>query len=109
MAKLQSPQQKGWRSYVSDEARRFYGLVDTGKVNSAKILARGIAKRRLHHRFTIRDVPKQGWTGIQSTSDAETALAFWEESHSVQRIEVATEIGRPSMRFNSGPKARGWR
>lgn len=66
-------------------------------------------KARLHHRFTIRDVPKQGWTGIQSTSDAETALAFWEEGHWVQGFEVATEIGRPTMHFNSDPKARGWR
>lgn len=96
-----------WCDYLEGHARRIYGLVETGKVNTAKMLARRISEGKLPNGFTARDVSKKGWSGIKTTSDAEAALSILEENYWVQGFEAVTEIGRPTMRFNINPQARG--
>lgn len=96
-----------WCDYLEGHARRIYGLVETGKVNTAKMLARRISEGKLPNGFTARDVYKKGWSGIKTTSDAEAALSILEENYWVQGFEAVTEIGRPTMRFNINPQARG--
>lgn len=96
-----------WCEYLEGHARRIYGLVETGKVNTAKMLARRISEGKLPNGFTARDVSKKGWSGIKTTSDAEAALSILEENYWVQGFEAVTEIGRPTVRFNINPQARG--
>lgn len=96
-----------WCEYLEGHARRIYGLVETGKVSIAKMLARRISEGKLPNGFTARDVSKKGWTGIKTSSDAEAALSILEEHHWVRGFETVTETGRPTVRFSINPQARG--
>ncbi|WP_296488490.1 YfjI family protein [Rhodoferax sp.] len=95
-----------WCEYLAGHARRVYGLVEVGKINTARTLGRRIAEGKLNDQFTARDVWKKGWTGIRSTADAEAALAVLEDYDWVQSFEVYDQPGRPTIRFNINPKTR---
>lgn len=95
-----------WCEYLEGHARRIYGLVETAKTTTAKMLARRIAGGRLQSGFTARDVSKKNWTGIKTTADAEAALAILEEHAWVVGMEDMPEGGRPTTRYGINPKAR---
>lgn len=95
-----------WCEYLEGHARRIYGLVETAKTTTAKMLARRIADGKLQSGFTARDVVRKNWAGIKSTADAETALAILEEHAWIVGIEDAPEGGRPTTRYHLNPKAR---
>jgi len=93
-----------WCEYLACHARRVYGLVEVGKINTARTLGQRIAEGKLNDQFTARDVWKKGWTGIRSTADAEAALAVLEDYGWVQSFEVYDQPGRPTIHFNINPK-----
>lgn len=95
-----------WCEYLEGHARRIYGLVETAKTTTAKMLSRRIADGKLEGGFTARDVVRKNWAGIKTTADAETALAILEEHAWIVGIEDANEGGRPTTRYHINPKAR---
>lgn len=95
-----------WCEYLEGHARRIYGLVETAKTTTAKMLSRRIADGKLEGGFTARDVVRKNWAGIKTTADAETALAILEERGWIVGLEDANEGGRPTTRYHINPKAR---
>lgn len=95
-----------WCEYLEGHARRIYGLVETAKTTTAKMLSRRIADGKLEGGFTARDVVRKNWAGIKTTADAETALAILEEHAWIVGMEDANEGGRPTTRYHINPKAR---
>jgi hypothetical protein len=92
-----------WCDYLEAHARRVYALVEVGQVNTAKMLGRRLAERKLVDGFTARDVVRKGWAGITSTALAEVALAVLEEHGWVVGVESSEATGRPTTRFAINP------
>jgi hypothetical protein len=95
-----------WCEYLTGHARRVYGLVEVGKVNAAKMVARRIAEGKLTDHFTARDVYKKGWTGISTNAEAENALGILEDFGWVNGYDTYEQPGRPTVRYQINPKAR---
>ena len=95
-----------WCEYLQGHARRIYGMVDAAKINTARTLGRRIAEGKLKNHFTARDVWKKGWRSIQSTADAEAALAILEDYGWLVSYEVSDQPGRPTSRYAINPKIR---
>lgn len=95
-----------WCEYLEGHAKRIYGLVETAKTTTAKMLSRRLSEGKLPSGFTARDVWKKGWAGIKTTADAETALAILEEHSWLVSLEGLPESGRPTTRYLINPKAR---
>lgn len=95
-----------WCEYLEGHAKRIYGLVETAKTTTAKMLARRLAEGKLANGFAARDVVRKGWGGIKTTADAEAALLILEEHRWVVSHDDAPESGRPTTRYVINPKAR---
>ena len=95
-----------WCEYLAGHARRIYGLVEVGKINTARSLGRRIAQGKLPDRFTARDVSKKGWASISTTTEAENALSVLEEFGHVVSYETSEQPGRPTTRYQINPKTR---
>ena len=95
-----------WCEYLEGHAKRIYGLVETGKTSTAKMISRCISDGKLSNGFTARDVWKKGWGGIKTTADAEAALAVLEEHGWIVGQEDGQDAGRPTTRYAINPKAR---
>lgn len=96
-----------WCEYLAGHARRVYGLVETAKVNTARMLARRIVEGKLADGFTVRDVVRKQWAGVTTSMQAEGALATLEESCWIVPIETENTTGRPTTRYYINPKAKG--
>lgn len=96
-----------WCEYLAGHARRVYGLVETAKVNTARMLARRIVEGKLADGFTARDVVRKQWAGVTTSMQAEGALATLEESCWIVPIETENTTGRPTTRYYINPKAKG--
>jgi hypothetical protein len=95
-----------WCQYLAGHARRIYGLVETAKVSTARLVGRRLAEGKLDEGFTVRDLVRKQWTGITTTLQAETALAILEEHGWVQGMETTNPIGRPTTRYAINPRVR---
>ena len=95
-----------WCEYLEGHAKRIYGLVETAKTTTAKMLSRRLSEGKLPSGFTARDVVRKGWGGIKTTADAETALGILEEHSWLVSLEGLPESGRPTTRYLINPKAR---
>jgi hypothetical protein len=95
-----------WCQYLAGHARRIYGLVETAKVSTARLVGRRLAEGKLDEGFTVRDLVRKQWTGITTTLQAETALAILEEHGWVQGMETDNPTGRPTTRYTINPRVR---
>lgn len=93
-----------WCEYLSGHARRIYGLVETARVNTARMVGRRLQQRKLEDGFTVRDVVRKQWTGIATALQAEAALAILEEHGWVQSAETDNPTGRPTTRHYINPR-----
>ncbi len=96
-----------WCEYLAGHARRIYGSVEAARVNTAKTLARHIAKGKLEDHFSARDVHRKGWGGLKTAAEAETALAVLEEHGHLRSYDASEGTGRPTIRYQINPKFRG--
>lgn len=98
-----------WCEYLEGHARRIYGLVESAKTTTAKMLARRLSDGKLANGFTARDIARKGWGGIKTTADAEVALDILEEHGWIEGSDesVLLGTGRPTIRYTINPKARG--
>lgn len=92
-----------WCDYLEAHARRVYALVEVGQVNTARMLGRRLAERKLVDGFTARDVVRKGWAGMSNTAHAEAALAVLEDHGWIVGVESSEATGRPTTRFSINP------
>lgn len=62
-----------WATYLESHARRMYGAAIKPDVSAAKMLAVRIQKKELTDGFALRDIYRNGWTGLGTKEDAERA------------------------------------
>lgn len=95
-----------WCQYLAGHARRIYGLLETAKVSTARMLSRRLAEGKLSDGFTARDVLRKQWTGLTTTLQVEAALGLLEEHDWVLGMETEHLSGRPTTRYYINPKIR---
>jgi hypothetical protein len=93
-----------WCDYLAGHARRIYALIETSKVNSARMVGRRLQQNKLQDGFTVRDVVRKQWSGVGTTLQAEAALAILEEHGWVQSAETDNQTGRPTVRHYINPR-----
>jgi hypothetical protein len=97
-----------WCDYLSEHARRVYGLVASASTNSAILISKKIQKCGLRNGFTARDVVRKNWTGLKTTQDVNNALDVLVEHGWIARIEpdYSGISGRPTERFQINPSIK---
>ena len=96
-----------WCKYLAGHARRIYGMVEGGKVATAKMMCRRIKEGKLKPDFTVRDVLRKCWTGVTTALQAESALLILEEHHYLRSHESSNATGRPTTQYEINPALIG--
>nr|WP_293839873.1 DUF3987 domain-containing protein [uncultured Arsenicibacter sp.] len=93
-----------WCDYLTSHARRIYGLLDTAPVEGASRILREIKAGNLKDGFKVREIVRNGWSHLNTTSLAEAALSILMNSHYVRPEEQPETGGRPEAdRYRVNP------
>lgn len=63
-----------WAEYLESHARRIYAPAITPDMDSARILAAKIKRGDVSEHFTLRDIYRQGWSGLSTLESATAAV-----------------------------------
>lgn len=94
-----------WATYLESHARRMYGAAVKPDISAAKALAQKIATGELGEQFALRDVYRQGWSGLSTREDAQQAVDVLIEFDWLRTIEQPTR-GRTGTIYVINPKIR---
>ena len=98
-----------WCVYLEDHARRIYDSQASPEKMAAVTLSLrlpGIWKKGKHS-FSLRDVYRQGWTGLGTKEQARAALQVLEAAGWVMPVPPTSTVGRPSETYLINPKIGG--
>jgi putative DNA primase/helicase len=84
-----------WCTYLEAHARRVYACVTEPDMEAAHALAERIKAGALPDPFTLRDVYRPGWAGLDDNERAGRAVAALEGFGWVQRVENRATGGAP--------------
>jgi hypothetical protein len=95
---------------LEEHARRIYEAATDGDMQPARTLGERLTQS-LPEPFTIRDVQKKGWTGLQTTEEIDRALGILEDHGWVKGVEQPTgeRGGRPTVKYHANPAVRDGR
>jgi putative DNA primase/helicase len=98
-----------WCDYLESHARRVYSARIAPEQLAALALAKRLRKgwKREEARFSIRDVYRNGWSGMENPEEARAAVRVLESAGWLRAIKTATGTGRPSENFTINPKIGG--
>lgn len=94
-----------WATYLESHARRMYGAAVKPDVSAAKALAQKIIAGELGEQFALRDVYRQGWSGLSTSEDAQQAADVLIDFEWLRTIEQPTS-GRARTMHIINPKIR---
>ena len=94
-----------WAEYLEGHARRLYAPAVAGETHGARELLRHLVRGDLAGPFTLREVTRKGWRGLDRTG-ALGALELLAE-HSCLAVELRETGGRPSQLFHVNPGIGG--
>lgn len=83
-----------------------YGLADTAKVNTARMVARRIAEGKLPEQFRARDLLRKQWADCTTLLQVEAVLSILEEHRWVLGVETENMPGRPTTDYLVNPNVR---
>ena len=94
-----------WAQYLEGHARRVYQLaLDQGET-AARLIGEKLREQRLPNPFSVREVQRKQWTGLQARADIVAGLDVLEECNWVRSEPRASgKPGHPSSRFWVNPK-----
>jgi uncharacterized protein DUF3987 len=99
-----------WTNYLEAHARRVYSAVLRADTVAARELAKHLQRGDLATRFTLREIYRKGWTGLNTKEEAELAAEILCDHHWI-RLAVDTPArshGTPgrgaSPTFETNPK-----
>jgi putative DNA primase/helicase len=79
-----------WATYLESHARRIYGAAVKPDLVAAKALAGKIKAGELGEQFALRDVYRQGWSGLSTTEDAQQAADVLSDFDWLRTVEQPT-------------------
>jgi hypothetical protein len=96
-----------WAEYLEGHARRLYAPATAGETHAAKELLRHLIRGDLSGPFTVREVTRKGWRGLDRTG----ALGAMERlaEHGYLAVETRMTGGRPSQLCHINPGIGGAR
>jgi Protein of unknown function (DUF3987) len=106
-----------WCNYLESHARRIYALANNPSLAAALALSQKLQDSDVSlddwpkNGFTAYDLERKHWSGLNSPSLINSALARLEESHWIRVKEsIPSKIGgRPTIRFEMNPEILGKR
>ncbi len=100
-----------WCDYLETHANRVYAAQARPEQHAAIALSKKLAKgwKREEGFFTVRDVYRSGWAGLDSPEKVRGALAVLEEFAWIRREKMGDSQtpGRPSETYFVNPRIRG--
>ncbi len=94
-----------WAEYLEGHARRLYAPAVAGETHGARELLRHLVRGDLSGPFTLRELTRKGWRGLDRNG-ALGALELLAE-HSCLAVELRETGGRPSQLFHVNPGIGG--
>lgn len=91
-----------WAEYLETHARRIYAPAITPDVDAARLLATKITRSAVGSRFALRDVYRNGWSGL-STIEAAGAAARVLQDYDWLRSEQEETSGRTRVVYIVNP------
>lgn len=94
----------GWCTFLEAHARRIYASVTLGDLCTARSLLDKLRSGKLSSPFTLRDVYRRQWTGLDTREAASAAIAVLDDHGWVRENPVSTS-GRPRREYFLHPSA----
>lgn len=95
-----------WVTYLESHARRLYGAAVKPDISAAKALAQKIVAGELGEQFSLRDVYRNGWSGLSSSEEAQKAADVLIDFDWIRRERFATATKSGTRHFIN-PKVLG--
>lgn len=95
-----------WATYLESHARRLYGAAVKPDISAAKALAQKIVARELGEQFALRDVYRNGWSGLSTSEDAQKAAEVLIDFDWIRRERFSTATKSGTRHFIN-PKVLG--
>lgn len=92
----------GWAEYLESHARRVYAPAITADVDAAIALAVRIKAGDIGDRFGLRDVYRNGWSGLSTKGQAAAAVSVLQDFDWLREQTVET-AGRPRTEYQINP------
>jgi hypothetical protein len=90
-----------WARYLEAHAKRIYAPIVGADFVAARALAKKIKAKKLHERFSLRDVYRHGWANL-STEESRLAVEVLEDYGWVDRRSEET-AGRTATVYRINP------
>jgi putative DNA primase/helicase len=102
---LQAQRAADWCVYLESHARRAYACVASHSRMAAASLGEKLRAGALGVQFTVREVYRNGWEGLDTPESTRTAIEQLEEGGWVRKAAVGSRCkgGRPSEQFDVNP------
>lgn len=94
-----------WAEYLEPHARRVYAPITSSEMDSARELAKRIRSGSLPAEFALRDVYRNGWTGLVTREEAQQAVEVLMDHDWLTSRQDTTE-GRPKTVYVIHPDLR---
>ena len=86
--------------YLESHAHRIYSYATRPDIDAAKILLKKLANGKLASPFKLRDLWRHGWTGLETSQKAESAIDILIEYGHLTKENIKLGIGRPTLCFH---------
>jgi putative DNA primase/helicase len=102
---LQAQRAADWCVYLESHARRAYACVASHSRMAAASLGEKLRAGALGARFTLREVYRNGWEGLDTPEATRTVIEQLEEGGWVRKVVAGSrgKGGRPSEQFDVNP------
>ncbi|STX38814.1 YfjI family protein [Legionella feeleii] len=89
-----------WSDYLLSHAKRLYSIATNFSLDSAKLILD--RKKKLPNTFSVRDIQRKGWSGLDSVELVNESLAWLLDYGYLERetISSADTNGRPKIAYH---------
>ena len=93
-----------WCEYLESHARRIYGLLASKTKRATAELAKKLKEKRLEDKFSIRDIYRNNWRGLEEKHIVKAACQELEEAGWIKLIKINLTGRQPKEVYIVNPK-----